>query len=120
MSIAQALDAVVDLLTDAGLQATRDAGSFYPNTVACLVGMPTVKASGLAYRTMEVPVHVVTSDPPSLRSVDQLYAAAEIAAAALETDTYAPQTWSGGPNADALPSILINAVVSFETTESET
>jgi hypothetical protein len=120
MSIAQALDAVVDLLTEAGLQATRDAGSFYPNTVACLVGMPTVKASGLAYRTMEVPIHVVTSDPPSLRSVDQLYAAAEIAAAALETDTYAPQTWSGGPNADALPSILINAVVSFETTESET
>ena len=118
MSIAQALDAVVDVLTEAGLQATRDAGAFYPNTVACLVGMPTVKSSGLAYRTMEVPIHVVTSDPPSARSVDALYAAAEIAAAALQTDAYAPQTWSGGPNADSLPSILINAVVSFETAET--
>lgn len=117
MSIPAALDAVVATLQGAGLRATRDAGAFYPSPVSCLVGMPTVARTGLAHRTLEVPVHVVTADPPSPKSVDALYSAAEIAAAALDVADYAPGDWAGGPNADALPSITITATVSIATQE---
>lgn len=119
MSIADALDGVVTLLTDAGLQATRDAGAFYPQSVACLVGMPTVVTSGLQYRTLQVPVHVVSADPPSSSSVDAMYAVADTAARALKTNSYEPADWTGGPNADALPSILITATVSVQITSPE-
>lgn len=119
MSIADALDAVVTSLTDAGLQATRDAGAFYPQPVASLVGMPTVIASGLQFRTLTVPVHVVSSDPPSASSIDALYGAAETAALALKTNSYEPRDWTGGPNADGLPSILVTATVSINTYPEE-
>lgn len=117
MSVSDALDAVVSQLTAAGLKATRDAGAFYPSPVACLVGMPTVARTGLAHRTLEVPVHVVSADPPSTKAVDTLYSAAELAAAALEAATYQPAEWAGGPNADSLPSITITATVSIAMTQ---
>ena len=104
MTIPDALDAVVDQLVDAGLPATRDNGAFYPAPIGVLVGMPSVTAGGMATRTLIVPVHGL------------LYAAADDAADALQTATYSPTTWQGGPNAEPLPAILLNVTVTIERT----
>lgn len=118
MSVADALDEVTGALTAAGLSATRDPGAFYPSPIGCLVGMPRVQMSGLSYMTLEVPVHVVCSDPPSVGSVDALYSAAGIAANALMTADIEPREWSGGPNAESLPSLLITATVSVDLSDA--
>jgi len=116
VTIPDALDAVVDALVDAGLPATRDNGAFYPAPIGVLVGMPSVTSGGLQTRTLNVPVHVVSSDPPSPQILGLLYAAADDAADALQTATYTPTTWQGGPNAEPLPAILLNVTVTIERT----
>lgn len=117
MTIPAALDVVVQTLRDAGLPATRDAGAFYPNPIGVLVGMPSLTATGLANRTIEVPVHVVSSDPPSPRILGLLYAAADLAARALSTSTYTAGTWSGGVNAEPLPALDLSVTVTIPIEE---
>ena len=117
MTIPEALDEVVTVLQDAGLtKATRDAGAFFPSPIGVLVGMPTVRSSGLATRTLEVPIHVVSADPPSPRIIGLMYAAADTAATALAIDQYTPSTYSGNINAEPLPTIDMTAVVTIPYT----
>jgi len=114
MTIPDALDAVVEALRDAGLtKATRDPGAFFPSPIGVLVGMPTVKATGLAHRTLEVPVHVVSADPPTPRILALMYTAADIACLALSCETYSPSTYSGNINAEPLPTIDMIATVTI-------
>lgn len=114
MTIPEALDEVVTVLRSAGLtRATRDAGAFFPSPIGVLVGMPSLTASGLGSRTIEVPVHIVSSDPPSPRILALMYAAADTAAQALAIDTYTPSTYFGNVNAEPLPTIDMTAVVTI-------
>ncbi|MGI9116382.1 MAG: hypothetical protein ACR2JV_01945 [Gaiellales bacterium] len=117
MTIPEALDEVVSVLRDAGLtRATRDAGAFFPSPIGVLVGMPSLTSTGLGARTLEVPVHVISADPPSPRILGLMYAAADTAAAALSIDKYQPGTYSGNVNAEPLPTIDMTAVVTIPYT----
>ena len=113
MNYGAALDRVVQTLRDAGLTATRDAGAFYPAPRGVLVGMPEVARTGLAHRTLLVPVHVVTADPVTPRVLDALLADAETAAKALGVATFTPRLWDGGPNTEPLPSYLIESTLTI-------
>tara|TARA_R110000868_G_scaffold279524_2_gene539571 strand:+ start:2200 stop:2559 length:360 start_codon:yes stop_codon:yes gene_type:complete len=116
VTIPQALDAVVAELVAAGLPATRDAGAFFPAPIGVLVGMPSLIATGLASRTLEVPVHIISADPPSPNVLALMYAAADDAAAALQTNTYSATTWSNGINAEPLPALNLLVTVTIENT----
>jgi hypothetical protein len=99
-------------LEDAGVPATRDAGSFYPQGIGVLIGLPSLIARGLANRTYSVPVRAVSSDPlNTLAAVDALYALADQLTGLLDADTYTPQDWFGGVNREPLPAILIETTV---------
>lgn len=114
MTIPEALDEVVSVLRANGLsKATRDAGAFFPSPIGVLVGMPRLVSSGLGARTIEVPIHVVSADPPTPRIIGLMYAAADKAANALSIDQYAPGTYTGNVNAEPLPTIDMTAVVTI-------
>jgi hypothetical protein len=114
VTIPEALDEVVTVLRDAGLsKATRDAGAFFPSPIGVLVGMPSLTSAGLGSRTIEVPVHIISADPPSPRILGLMYAAADTAAQALGIDQYTPSTYSGNINSEPLPTIDMTAVVTI-------
>lgn len=108
----RALDAVLAMLADAGITASRDAGAFYPQPVGVLVGLPAMVRRGVAHRTFEVAVFVVSGDPlNSAAAVDRIFGVADAAATALQTDNYRPSSWRGSPNAEPLPSVELTVTV---------
>ena len=108
----RALQGVLDLLEQAGITATRDAGAFYPQPVGVLVGLPTLTKRGLASHTFTVPVLVVSGDPLNDElPVDRVYALADDVAAVLAIDQYRPSSWAGGVNAEPLPAVELAATV---------
>lgn len=112
----RAIDAVLDLLESAGIPATRDAGAVYPQPTAVLVGLPTLVRRGLASATFSVPVTVISGDPLNAElAVDRIYALADAAAAAIQTDQYRPSSWQGGVNAEPLPAVELAATVTLTT-----
>jgi len=109
-----AIAAVLELLTDAGLEATADAGALIPDPIGVLVGLPTLTGRGLASSSYSVPVTVVTADPlngPTPR--DRLYAAADAAADAIGVATYSPSSFTIGGHAEPLASLELVASVSL-------
>jgi len=109
---ARAIAATLELLADAGIAATRDAGAFYPQPVGTLVGLPTLSSRGLQSRTFTIPVYVVSGDPlNSELAVDRLYALADDVALALRTDAYRPSAWSSTVNAEPLPALELIVTV---------
>jgi hypothetical protein len=111
----RAITAVIDALATVAITAVRDAGAFYPQPLGVLVGLPALTARGMAFRTFSVPVHVVSGSPlNTVGAVDELYAVADAAVLALGADSYTPAEWTGGPNTDALPSLLLIAVVTTQ------
>jgi hypothetical protein len=112
------IEAIVDELAQAGIEATRDAGSFYPQPLGVLVGLPTLARRGLSIRTFEVPVLVVSGDPlNSELAVDRIYTLADDVALALATDNYRPSSWRSSVNAEPLPALEL--LVTSTATESE-
>ena len=110
----EAIEAIVARLEDAGLSPSRDAGAFHPQPLGILVGLPALIARGLASRTFEIPVHVVSADPLNgPGQVDRLYVLADLVAATLATDSYAPADWIGGVNVEPLPSVLVTCVITI-------
>jgi hypothetical protein len=114
----RAIGAALELLADAGIVATRDAGAFYPQPCGVLVGLPTLTRRGVASRTFEIPVLVVSGDPlNSSLAVDRLYALADDAALALLTDNYRPSSWRSSSNAEPLPALELTVTVTATETE---
>jgi len=110
----RAITAVVDALATVAISANRDAGAFYPNPLGVLVGLPALIDRGLAFRTFQVPVHVISGAPlNTMSAVEALYAVADTAIGALGADAYTPAEWIGGPNVDPLPSLLVLAIVTI-------
>ena len=105
-------------LAEVGIEASLDVGSFYPQPVGVLVGLPTLESRGLASWVFVVPVHVVSGDPlNSELAVDRVLALAEQAALALSTANYRPSSWRSSSNAEPLPSLELAVVVSVATQE---
>jgi len=108
----RALEALLDMLAAAGIEATRDAGAFYPQTVGVLVGLPTLTGRLVAGHTFTVPVWVVSGDPLNADlAVDRLYALADDVAYALATDNYQPSSWRSSVNAEPLPALELTVTV---------
>lgn len=114
----RAIDAVLEQLADAGIDASRDAGATYPQPTAVLVGLPALVRRTLAGRTFEIPVLVVSGDPlNAVPAVDRLYALTDDVALALSADSYRPSSWRSSVNAEPLPAIEITATVTVIETE---
>ena len=110
-----AIQATLALLAEFGIEATRDAGAFYPQPVGVLVGLPTLVSRGLASRTYEIPVLVVSGDPLNTElAVNRLYALADDAAIAVRTDRYATSNYRGGVNSEPLPALELAVTVTIE------
>jgi hypothetical protein len=116
----RALEALLAALDDAGIEATRDAGAFFPQPVGVLVGLPALAAWTQAARTYEISVLVVSGDPlNAVPNVDRIYALADDVALALAVDQYRPSNWRTSVNAEPLPAVELTATVTVPETESE-
>ena len=114
----RALEAVLELLTEAGVTATRDAGAFYPDPIGVLVGLPSWIASTLAGRIFEIPVLVVSGSALNTSSaVDRLYAEADAIADALRAEQYRPSSWANSARVEPLPALEILATVTVSLEE---
>jgi hypothetical protein len=111
-SASRAIEALLELLADAGVEATRDAGAFFPQPVGVLVGLPTLASRTMAGRTFTIPVFVVSGDPFNAEfAVDRAYALADEVALALRTDNYRPSSWRSSVNAEPLPAVELSVTV---------
>lgn len=107
-----AIDSVVEMLAVAGIEATRDPGSFYPQPIGVLVGLPTLTGRTHRGRTFEVAVLVVSGDPANAAYVvDRMLALADDVALALRTDNYRPSSWRSSVNAEPLPAFELTVTV---------
>ena len=110
-----AIVAVLELLTDAGIEATDDAGALTPDPIGVLVGLPSLVSRTLGGSSYSIPVSIVSGDPLSgPASVDRLYAIADAAADALGLASYSPSTFSNGFNSERLPALELVATVSLK------
>lgn len=115
----RAIDELLARLEDAGIEATRDAGAFFPQPVGVLVGLPTLVSRGLAARTFTIPVLVVSGDPLNAPlAVDRVYAIADDVAYALATEGYRPSSWRSSVNAEPLPAVELTVTVTVTEQEA--
>lgn len=114
----RAIDELVARLADAGIEASRDAGAFYPQPVGVLVALPTLVGRGLATRRFTIPVFVVSGDPlNSELAIDRIFSVADDVAYVLSTENYRPSSWRASGTAEPLPAVELTVTV--EVTESE-
>lgn len=114
----RAIYAVMSELAAAGIDATRDAGAFYPQPVGTLVALPALIKRGQGSRTYELEIKVVSGDPLNTElAVDRLYALADDIALTLRIDTYGVGSWRSSVNAEPLPAIELTATVTVTETE---
>lgn len=110
-----AIGELLALLEDAGIEASADPSTFLPRPVGVLVGLPSLVRRGLAARTYEIPVRVVSGDALNTpANVDRLYAVADQVAEALGTWSYAPASYQGRPDSEPLPGILFTVTTTTE------
>ena len=106
---------IVAELAAAGIEATGDAGAFYPQPVGVLVGLPTLTGRLLDGARFTVPVSIVSGDPlNSEETVDRIYALADDVAAVLSTPAYRPASYRSTANAEPLPAIELAVIVTTE------
>lgn len=119
MTATAALEGLVELLTGAGIAATRDAGAFRPQPIGVLVGLPARVGATLGAVTFEIPVLVVSGDPlNTVGAVDRLYAEADELARLLSTDSYRPASWASSQRAEPLPALELTATVTVQNEEA--
>jgi hypothetical protein len=115
----RAIEAVLGLLEDAGVPASRDAGAFYPQPLGVIVGLPALVRRTHGARVYEIPVSVVSGDPlNSELAVDRLYALADECALALVVNTYRPGSWQQKPTSEPLPAIELLATATASESEA--
>ena len=106
----RAIYEVMSELAGAGIDATRDAGAFYPQPIGTLVGLPALVQRGQASRTYDIQVLVVSGDPlNSELAVDRLYALADDIALTLRVAEYRGAEYRGSVNAEPLPAVELIA-----------
>lgn len=94
------------------IPVSDDAGSFHPDPLGVLIGIPSLTGRTMRARTYVVPVHVVIAAPLNTRiSTEALLALADALVEPLDAVTYTPTDWSGGVNIDPLPSVLMQTTV---------
>ena len=112
------IEELVDELLESGIEASRDAGAFYPQPLGVLVGLPSLVSRGVYSRTYEVPVLVVSGDPlNAVLAVDRLYALADDVAGVLSTAAYRVSSWRSAVNAEPLPALELTVTVTVTETE---
>lgn len=110
-----AIAAVLELLADAELEATADAGALVPDPIGVLVGLPALTSRTLGGSSYSVTVTVVSGDPlGSPLNVDRLYGTADRVADALGLASYSPSSFSNGVNAEPLAAVELVATVSLK------
>lgn len=115
-----AIDAIAELLADAGVQATDEASGFSPSPIGVLIGLPSRVSATLGGETFEIPILVVSGDPVNTaEAVDRLYAEADAIAHAVAETKYEPTTWAGSGRVQPLPAIEIVATVSVSNNPDE-
>lgn len=115
----RALYEVMSELAAASIDATRDAGAFYPQPVGVLVSLPALADRGIATRSYQITVLVVSGDPlNSELAVDRLYGLADEVAAVLKCNAYAVSSWRSGVNAEPLPALELTALITVTETEA--
>jgi hypothetical protein len=108
----RAIEALLALLEDAGIEATRDAGAFYPQPVGVLVGLPTLIGRTQGGRNFTIPVLVVSGDPFNAElPVDRALALADDVALALKVANYRPSSYRSSSNAEPLPAFELDVTV---------
>ena len=114
----RALYEVMSELALAGIDATRDAGAFYPQPIGTLVALPALVGRGQYARTYEITVLVVSGDPLNTElAVNRLYALADDVALALHADAYRVSSWRSGVNTEPLPALELTARITVTETE---
>jgi hypothetical protein len=110
---AYAIEALLAVLADAGVEATRDPGTFFPQPLGVLVGLPTLSGGTLAGRSYEIPIYVVSGEPlTNADRVTELYDLADVVAGAVDASRYDPFDFRGSANAEPLPAVRITATAS--------
>jgi len=113
--ILNALEAIVERITAAGIPASRDPGEFQPP--GAIVSAPTITgAATLQSIGITVPIYVVSDQPGGAAALEWLL---ETVSALLPTfgETAAePTTWISPINPAGLPAYLITARVNVSTT----
>lgn len=118
VTASNALDALLELLEENGVTATRDASGFTPAPIGVLLGLPTRVGATLGGVTFEIPILVVSGDPVNTaEAVDRLYAEADAIAEIVQTDAYQPATWGGSSRTQPLAAVELTAIVTIERTE---
>jgi hypothetical protein len=111
----RARDAIYFALADVlepETELSRDAGLFNPRPLGVLVGLPALVGRTLSGRTYSVAVHVISADPLNrLEALERLYALADVIVLVLGATAYQPTDWQGAVNADPLPAVLLQAIV---------
>ena len=99
-------------LEAAGIEATGDAGSFYPQPVGVLIGLPSLVGRTLGARRFEIPVLVVSGDPlNSNERVAALYALADEVAGVLSTAAYRPTQYRSSESPEPRPALEVLVIV---------
>lgn len=114
-----AIDETLSMLAAASIEATRDAGAFYPQPIGVLVGLPTLLRRLQGGRVYSIPVLIVSGDPLNAEgSVDRIYAVADDVALVLRADAYRPSSYRSSSNAEPLPAIELLVTVSISEQEA--
>lgn len=114
----RAVLAVLAELEDAGIDATRDPGKFYPQPVGVLVGLPALVSRTQGARTYEIAVLVVSGDPLNTElAVDRLYSLVDDVALVLRCDSYRVSSWRSSVNAEPLPALELPVTITETETE---
>jgi hypothetical protein len=114
LEIPAALDAIVSVLVDAGLPATRDPGDFQPP--GGIVAPPTiVGASTMQSIALTVPVWIVT-DQPGQEGTDWALGWVAVLLPVLGESAAEPLPWISPINPAGLPAYLITVHANVATT----
>ena len=110
--ISEALDQLTLAIAAEGVQhVTRDPAVFAPSPVGVLVTTPRITSAGLNTITMEVDVMIVSTNPPTARSLDLILTTTLAVMEAVQAGEANPTTWAGGPNLDPLPAYTVTATI---------
>lgn len=112
--IITALDELVQLVIDAGVDCTRDAGDFQPP--GAIVGPPTITgAATMSSIGLTVPVYIVSDRPAESAGLEWMLEAVALLLPAFGETAAEPTLWVGPINPAGLPAYLITARVNVST-----